>query len=368
MKSLNKKYIDKTFAYLHSIPELPWQEHKTSKFIAEELETFGYEVSKNVAGRTGIVAILDSGLEGPIFALRADMDALEFENEEGKYSFHACGHDANSTMVLAAAKEISEKGIKRGKLYLIFQPAEEILEGAKSIIESGLIDEVEEMAGIHLRPKAETRLGAATPALLHGSGYRIVVKVRGLNAHGARPHLGINAIDAAVQIVNGINAIHLDPAVPHSIKVTRLLAGGDTINTIPDSADIAMDLRAQDNETMTEMLEKAKMVIENSAKAIGAEVDIEYIGGVPAADYDDEMVEEARIAIESVLGEALEPMLTVGGEDFHFYSKDLGIKTAYIGLGADLEPGLHHEDMSFDKKALYDGVAILKKIVENKLR
>ncbi len=367
MKDLDRKYIDETFAYLHSIPELAWQEDKTSKYIAEELEDFGYKVTKNVDGKTGIVASLDSGEEGPKFALRADMDALEFEGEEGKYSFHACGHDANSTMVLAAAKEIMEKGIKRGKLYLIFQPAEEILQGAKSIIESGLIDEVEEMAGIHLRPRAETKLGDATPALMHGSCYRMVVKVKGLNSHGARPHLGINVIDAAVQIVNGINAMHLDPAVPHSIKVTRLLAGGDTINTIPDSADIAIDLRAQDNKTMEEMLAKTKLVIENSAKSLEAEAVIDYIDGVPAADYDDEMVEEARQAIESVQGEALNPLLTVGGEDFHFYSKDLGIKTAYIGLGANLDPGLHHEDMSFDKKALYDGVAILTKLVENKL-
>lgn len=362
-----EQYVDETYKYLHSIPEIGWQEHKTSRFVADELKKFGYDVTENVGGKTGVIGILDSGKEGPIFALRADMDALEFENEDGKYNVHACGHDAHTTMLLASGKEIIKKGIKKGKLYLVFQPAEEVLGGAESIIESGLIDEVEEMSGIHLRPKVETGLGSATPALVHGASYRILLKIKGLNAHGARPHLGVNVIDAAALLVNGINSIRLDPGVPHSIKVTRLIAGGDTVNLIPDSADVAMDLRAQTNEVMEEMIEKAKEVIASSAKAIGAEAEIKFIGGVPAAEYDDNLVEETRQAIIQVLGKAKDPLITVGGEDFHFYSKLKGIKTSYIGLGCDLEPGLHHPDMYFNIKGLYDGVKILEKVVENKL-
>lgn len=223
------------------------------------------------------------------------------------------------------------------------------------------------MSGIHLRPKVEAVLGHATPALLHGASYQIILKLKGLNSHGARPHLGVNVIDAAMLLVSGINAIRLNPAVPHSIKVTRILAGGDTVNLIPDSADIAMDLRAQTNELMEEMIEKAKGVILNSAKTIGAIADIEFIGGVPAAEYDDELVEETRTAIIDVLGESMDPLLTVGGEDFHFYSTAKGIRTSYIGLGCDLEPGLHHPSMSFNIEGLYTGVAILNKLVKNKL-
>lgn len=367
MENHMKKYVDETFEYLHSIPEVGWQEHKTSKFVADELKKFGYDVRENVNGSTGVIGILDSGKDGPVFALRADMDALEFEGENGKYCVHACGHDAHTTMVLAAAKDIIKKGINKGKLYLVFQPAEEVLGGAQSIIESGLIDEVEEMSGIHLRPKVETELGTATPALVHGASYRIMLKIKGLNSHGARPHLGVNVIDAASLLVSGINAIRLDPAVAHSIKVTRLIAGGDTVNLVPDSADIAMDLRAQTNEVMEEMIQKAKEVITNSAKVIGAKAEIELIGGVPAAEYDDELVEETRKAIVEILGEAKDPLVTVGGEDFHYYSKLKGIKTSYIGIGCDLEPGLHHPDMSFNIEGLYDGVKILEKLVENKL-
>ncbi|MGN9165222.1 amidohydrolase [Tissierellaceae bacterium HCP3S3_D8] len=367
MNNNEKNYVLQTYDYLHTIPEVGWNEYKTSKFVAEELKKFGYQVIEKVGGKTGVIGILDSGVSGPVFSLRADMDALEFEDENGKYCVHACGHDAHTSMLLAASKEIIKNGIKKGKLYLVFQPAEEVLGGAESIIESGLIDEVEEMAGIHLRPIQEARLGYATPALVHGASYRIIVKIKGLNSHGARPHLGINAVDAAMLLVNAINAIHLDPSTPHSIKVTRVLAGGNTVNLIPDSADIAMDLRAQKNDVMDEMIEKAKQAIYNSVKSIGAEAEIEFIGGVPAAEYNDELVEETRLAIEDVLGQSLDPIITIGGEDFHYYSKFKGIRTAYIGLGCDLEPGLHHPKMHFNKDALNTGAEILEKLVQRKL-
>lgn len=361
-------YVIDSYDYLHTIPEVGWTEFETSKFVASELKKFGYEVIENVGGKTGVIGILDSGVEGPIFALRADMDALEFEDEEnGKYNVHACGHDAHTSMQLAAAKEIIKKGIGRGKLYLVFQPAEEVLGGAESVIDSGLIDEVEEMVGMHLRPIQEARFGYATPGLYHGAAYRIIANIKGLNAHGARPHLGVNAVDAAMLVVSAINAIRLDPAVAHSIKVTRVMAGGNTINLIPDSANIAMDLRAQTNEVMDSMIEKAKEAIYNSAKSIGAEAEIEFIGGVPAADYDKELLEEVRLSIVDVLGQALDPIVTVGGEDFHFYSRKQGIKTAYMGLGCDLEPGLHHPKMHFNKDALFTGADILVQLVERKL-
>lgn len=361
-----RAYVENVYNYLHTIPEIGFQEFETSKFIAEELKKFGYEVIEKIGG-TGVIGKLDSGVDGPVFSMRADMDALSFEKDGKKYNVHACGHDAHSAMVLAAAKEMAEKGIKKGKLIVLFQPAEEVLGGAQSIIESGHLNEVEEMVGIHLRPIQETRLGQATPALVHGASYRMIAKIKGLNAHGARPHLGVNAVDAAMLVVGAINAIHVDPRVPHSIKVTRVQAGGETINLIPDEAEIAMDLRAQTNEVMEEMIAKAKDAIVNSAKAIGAEGRIELIGGVPAAEYDDRMVDIARCAIEEELGEVLEPLITTGGEDFHYYSKKGKIKTAYIGLGADLTPGLHYPEMSFNLEALQLGVKILKNVAQRRL-
>ncbi|SDZ20589.1 amidohydrolase [Tindallia californiensis] len=358
-------YAKKVYQQIHSTPEVGFEEHKTSRFIAEELKKMNYQVLENVGG-TGVIGILDSGKAGPVFGLRADMDALAFEKNKIKYVFHACGHDAHSAIVLATAKKVSEQGIKQGKLYLVFQQAEEKL-GANQMIDSGQLDELEELVGIHLRPIQECRLGQATPALYHGSSKRVDVQVKGLNAHGARPHLGINAVDASVMLTNAINCIKADPDVSHSIKVTRLNAGGDTFNTIPDKATLTMDIRAQTNEVMESILEKVKLAVEHSGKHLGGVGEITSINGSPAAEYDAHMVALAKNAIMEELGESLEAISTPGAEDFHFYTQRLGVKTAYIGLGADLSPGLHHPEMNFHQDALINGVNLLFNMTRKKL-
>jgi len=129
---------------------------------------------------------------------------------------------------------------------------------------------------------------------------------------------------------------------------------------------MAFDIRAQKNSVFDELLNKAKIAVTEAAKAIGATVEFS-MEGTPAADYNNELVEATADAIETVLGKSLPPLVTPGCEDFHFYSKRLGIKTAYIGLGANLKPGLHHPDMSFDLKALTQGKDILKAVVLKKL-
>ena len=366
MTKIVEKYIINVFDKLHSIPEIAFKEFQTSTYIASQLKELGYHTIEKVGG-TGVIGILDSGNSGPVLALRADMDALEFEKDGKAYNVHACGHDAHSSMVLGVAKQVKETGINKGKLYLVFQPAEEQLYGATKMIQSGMLEEVEEMIGIHLRPIQEARLGEATPALVHGASNRVDISVKGLNAHGARPHLGINAVDAAVAIANGINAIKANPSVSHSVKVTALKGGTDTFNLIPDSAKLTLDVRAQNNEVMEDILSKVKLAVENGARTVGAEAQIDFIGGVPAAEYCDELTQLAKEAIIKELGESLEIIITPGGEDFHFYSRDLGIKTGYIGLGADLTPGLHHPDMTFDKSALVKGTNILLNIVISRL-
>lgn len=359
-------YVFKSFNFLHSIPESGFFEEKTSEFIGSELEKIGMEVERGVGG-TGIVARYSSGIPGPTVALRADMDALEFVIDGRMSTRHACGHDANSSMVLAAAKEIIEEGIKQGTFYTVFQPAEELGNGALAMIESGKLGGIDEMFGIHLRPYNEKPIGRATCGLLHNSSYKIEAAIKGRISHGARPHMGINAAEAAVLAVNSVNAIKMDPGKSFSVKVTKIETGGNTLNTIPDYVELAFDLRAEDNNLMKELIEKCKISINCGAESIGARVEYKNISGVPAAEYSNDLIEAARKAITEVLGGSDEPHMTSGGEDFHFYSKELGIKTAYIGLGADLKPGLHDPDMSFDKRALIDGKEILKKVVAGRL-
>ena len=362
---MEKNYVEEIYGKLHQMPETAFKEVKTSRFIIEQLKKFKYKIE--VAAGTGIVATFNSGNPGTIFGVRADIDALPFSVDGKAVNIHACGHDANAAMVLAMAKEIAEVGIDKGKLVLLFQPAEEDLGGADAMIKSGKIDKIEELIGIHLRPIQEASLGEATPALLHGGGCALYIKIKGIAAHGARPHLGISTLDTAVAAVNIVNAIRVAPRIPHSIKVTKIQSEGTAPNTIPDTTNMVFDIRAQNNSVFDELLRKAKTAVVETAKAFGATVEFKT-DGTPAADYNDELVEDTATAIKTVLGKVLPPLITPGCEDFHYYSTKLNIKTAYIGLGATLKPGLHHPEMSFDLKALTQGKDILKTIVLAKLK
>lgn len=362
-----KDELYKIYDYLHANPEYSWKEFKTSEFIKNKLIEAGFEVTANVNDTTGIIAVLKGKEDGPVYAVRADMDALMFNVKGEDKTVHACGHDANSTMALAAALAIAEKGINKGTLKMVFQPAEEVLGGAESMLESGLLADVDEMVGIHLRPIQEAKFGEATPALFHGASGFVTATLKGLNSHGARPHLGINTIDAGAAVVNAINAINLNPSVPFSVKTTKFVAGGLGSNIIPDKAEMIFDLRAQTNEGMVELLEKTKNAIIYGAKTVGAEAEVEHKGGVPGAAHDQGVIDLTKIAIEKVLGKAMDPIITPGGEDFHYYSTKGNIKTAYIGLGADLTPGLHNVDMNFNKDALLTGAKIIATAIDLRL-
>lgn len=370
----NRDNIFDTFNELHSFPELGYEEEKTAGKLADILEAEGFSVERRVGGTTGVIGTLKGSAPGPVFALRADMDALPIDEDSGhpfssqnRGVMHACGHDAHSTIVLFAALIAARAGVAMGTLKAVFQPAEELLTGALSMLKSGLLADVDEMAGLHLRPIQEARLGEASPALMHGSSYVVNIAVEGQSAHGARPHLGINAVDGAAAIVNAINAIRVDARVSHSFKTTSIIAGGKASNIIPDSAKMVVDVRAQTNETMKEILEKIEQAAVYGAKSVGATASVESMKGVPAAEYNPGLTEEMRLAIEDVLGSSLPPIVSPGGEDFHFFATEGKIKTAYMALGADLEPGLHSEKMRFNPEALITGTKILCALLARKM-
>jgi amidohydrolase len=354
-----------TYDALHAMPEVALTEHRTSAWLAERVKAAGYTVKTGVGG-TGVVATLKGKEPGPTVALRADMDALVHTVNGKEACVHSCGHDAHCSMVLTAAEELARTGIRRGTLKILFQPAEEKLQGALQLIEAGALDDVEVVIGMHLRPIHEARLGQATPALYHGSSYFMEATIQGQTAHGARPHLGTNVIDAAAAAVNAVNAIHLNPMVPWTCKVTKLHAGGATTNAIPDKAEMVLDLRAQQNAAMELLLDKAEKAVKAGAATVGATAETTVKGGVPGAEYHPEIVELAREAIRAVLGEPglLDPIVTPGGEDFHFFVKRKPkLKAGYVGLGCNLTPGLHDPTMTFDRSAMIYGTNILLHMV-----
>ncbi|WP_458863451.1 amidohydrolase [Acidaminobacterium chupaoyuni] len=362
-------YVHEVFQALHAMPEIGLAEHRTSAFLADELEKYGYRVIRHVGGSTGVIGVLESGNPGPVLGLRADMDALAFEIDGHTEYRHACGHDAHSSMLMAAARQIAEDGIQTGKLYIIFQPGEETLYGALTVIDSGLVNDLDEIIGMHIRPVDDTTVGHAAAAMYHSAGAPTHVKIRGLTAHGARPHLGVNAVDAAVLAVNAINAIHGNPRVVHSLKVTQLQVGAGSMNIIPDEITMAIDIRCQDNDEMDRLLEKMRNAVTYSVKAIGAEAVSIESGYVPAAIYTQKSIDLCRKAIIDVLGEdGLIPDLSnPGGEDFHWFAKKLGCDASYIALGANASPGLHHKDMAFDHHALDHGSAIFCRVAHLRL-
>lgn len=365
---MDREYVQCVYDKLHVIPEPSYHEYKTSEFILKELKKIGYMVYRNVGSSTGIIAVLDSKKEGPVLGIRSDMDALMYEID-GKIEYrHTCGHDAHSSMVLAAAKEIYEKGINKGRLYFIFQPAEEVLSGAETMISSGLLNDITEIVGIHLRPIQEAKFGQAAAALWHSSTAQISIKLTGVGAHGARPHLGVNAAEAAVLVTNAINTVKANPSINHSIKVTKINTGIGAANVIPDDANMHVDVRCTDNNEMKIILEKLSIAIEFSAKATGADVEYE-IKLCPGAEYAEELIESSAEAIKEVLGEEglIKNLYTSGSEDFHFYTKRLRCKAAYLGLGSDLKPGLHHKDMVFNRDAMFFGTDILMRIINKRL-
>lgn len=365
---MEKEYVQEVFRFIHEAPEPGNEEFRTSAYLAGELEKYGYKTTRGLAGGTGVLGALDSGKPGPVFGLRADMDALTYDIGGKLEHRHTCGHDAHCAMVMAAAREMAERGIRHGKLYIIFQPAEEKLTGAIEVISSGLLNDLTEIAGIHLRPVEEAGLGQASAALWHSASAPTIIKIKGVSAHGARPHLGTNAADAAIICVNAINAIHANPRVTHSIKVTQLMTGPGAINIIPDEVMVGIDVRSMENDEMDNILTKLKRAAEGAAAAVGASAELE-IQYCPGAVYDDEMRKTNAEAIKKVLGEEglLPDIITPGSEDFHFFAKKLGCKAGYIGLGADLTPGLHNKDMKFNTDAMYAGAEILACVAEKRL-
>lgn len=367
MSSLN---VVELYDYLHSIPEMGYEEEKTSAFLAGQLEKLGYQVRRGIA-KTGVVGEIKGSEPGPVVIVRADMDALRFTDDQGNYYFkHACGHDSHCSIVLAAAAEAAGK-IKKGTLRILFQPAEELGTGAQSVIKEGIFEDADIAIGLHNRPITELPEGTMTPAVKHGSTCFVTVKLTGHGSHSARPHMGINAVDAAAMIVNGINSIKMDPTKSWSCKCTGLRGGFVSCNLIPESAEMIFDVRAESNKLMDELLKKARRIISGVAEAMDVKAELGTLSGiVPAAELDDELTAEIKEIMEDVVGkDKVMPVVSnPGGEDFHFYTQHYPkLRAAFFGVGAGAAPGLHAKDMELNKYALPPAVEILSRMISRLL-
>ncbi|ETP67783.1 amidohydrolase [Planococcus glaciei] len=354
----NKTKILEYFDHFHAHPEASWQEVETTKKLAEIMEDLqvNYQTFDDV---TGLIAEIGEGER--VVAVRADIDALWQEVRGKVQANHSCGHDANMAMVLGALLYLKDEPLAK-RIRFIFQPAEEKGNGSLAMIERGAIEEVTHLYGVHLRPIEELPFGQVAPAIHHGSGIFLKGKITGVDAHGARPHQGKNAIDVIVAIHQFVKSIYFSPFESYSAKLTNIQAGGDSLNIIPGSAAFALDVRSQSNSLMAELRQRIDAGLQSIAALHEVDITWEWDDYTPAAEVSDEAMQIADSAIRSLLGEerTAAPLETTGADDFHFYTiKKPELKAAMLGVGADLAPGLHHPDMAFNKEALDIGARVL---------
>lgn len=364
-----KPEILNIFQHLHENPEISWKEFETTNYISRILEKNGLEV-KRFDDIPGVIGTWSGDKrEGNItVGIRADMDAL-FQDVNGTFrANHSCGHDAHMTIVLGVLLLLKKmEAVLPGMVKFIFQPAEEVGEGALKMVEKQVLEDIDFLYGVHLRPIQELRFGQASSGIIHGSTTTINGEIHGFDGHAAKPHLTVNAIEVITAIVEQMKGIRLDPLVPYSVKMTHVSAGSSTnANIIPGSAKFSLDLRAQSNEAMEQLIEKVDHIIKSLASLYQCELTIEQKGRVYAAVVNPFAEKLLEKAIEDTLGIGglVGPIMTPGGEDFHFYTKEKPtIKATMLGLGCDLTPGLHHPNMSFNHDALYIAIEIITRAV-----
>lgn len=363
LSSLDEQII-RWFNHFHENAEVSWKEYKTTEKIAQILQENGVNY-RMFDGIPGLVAEIGEGED--VIAMRADIDALWQEVDGVMKANHSCGHDANITMVLGVIMNLKDQALGK-RIRFIFQPAEETGGGALETIKQNVLDGVSMLFGVHLRPIEELPLGKVSPAIHHGAVVFLKGKIHGVDAHGARPHQGKNAIDCLVSIYQFIQSIHMDPFEVCSVKMTRMQADGGSINIIPGNAEFSIDIRAQKNEVLTELIEKIEQGIQMISLMQNTPIELEWYDRTPGAVVSEEASQIARKSIVESLGEsALAPEVhTPGSDDFHYYTvMKPELKAAMIGVGADLEPGLHHPKMHFNQQALFDGIKVLSATLKN---
>lgn len=368
--------------HIHSHPETAFEEHKTSAFVAEKLESFGIEVHRGLAG-TGIVGKLAGGSgSGKAIGLRADMDALDVHEKndfghksqhEGK--MHACGHDGHTTMLLGAAKYLSETRNFDGTVYFIFQPAEENEGGGRVMVEDGLFEKfpVEQVYGMHNWPGLDVGKIAVRPGPMMASFDIFEITVKGKGAHGAMPHMGVDSVVTAAQIVNALQTIasrNTHPLDAVVVSVTQI-HGGDAYNVLPDEVVLRGTTRSFKPEVQDSIEPAMRRIVDGICQTMGATATVKYerrypptINTAPETDL------AARVAAQ-VVGEGNvhdDLMPSMGSEDFAFMLQRKPGSYVWIGNGP-AEGGcmLHNPHYDFNDGVLPIGASYWAKLVETTL-
>ncbi len=359
--TLYDEELGELFLWFHQNPELSHMEHKTAARLASELEQLGYDVHTGIGG-TGIVALMDNG-DGPLVMFRADMDGLPVQEKSGLpyastakqvdwdgnevYVMHACGHDVHVTSLVGTARIMAERRDQwQGTLMLIGQPAEERVGGARLMREDDIwtrFGQPDYAMALHVTSTVPTGMLIADPAPYSGAD-TVDILIKGVGAHGASPHSGVDPVLLGAQIVVALQSVvsrNLPPRRPGVITVGSFHSGTKH-NIISDSAKLQLTVRSESASDRALLLAGIKRVAENSGRLMGLpedmlpEVVVYENEGVPPTLNDIAMLERMRGVWTDQLGEGIfynEERLAMGAEDFPFFTVDPYIPSVYFAVG-----------------------------------
>ncbi|GLQ55301.1 M20 aminoacylase family protein [Devosia nitrariae] len=368
---------------LHAHPELGFEEVRTSDIVAGQLEEAGIEVHRGF-GKTGVVGTLRAG-DGPRrIALRADMDALAMpELAERDYksgtpnTMHACGHDGHTVMLLAAARHLARTRDFSGTVHFVFQPAEEGRGGAKAMIDDGFFERfaVDAVYGLHNMPGLATDEMAvvAGPQLASSDSWHVTF--RGVGTHGAKPHLGRDAVTAAGQFVVALHTIvarRVDPLQPAVVSACAIEAGDfRALNVIPDEVRIGGTARAYSAEVRDQLEAEIDGLARGVAATFGIEADYRFERRIPPVINDADATRRALAAAEKA---SARPVVTdfppsTAGDDFAEFASRVPGAYVWLGNGPAVDGALHHNSRyDFNDDAIATGARFWTALVEKELR
>ena len=366
--------------HLHTVPELGFDLHQTSAFVAAKLREFGVDEVATGIAKTGIVGIINGRLgDGPTIGLRADMDALPITEASGVAhsssnpgKMHACGHDGHTSMLLGAAKYLAETRNFAGRVAVIFQPAEEGGGGGNVMVQEGMMERfgISRVFGMHNEPGLPVGHFATRPGPIMAATAEFTITVRGKGGHAAFPHQNVDPIVITSQIVGALQTIvsrNADPLEALVVSVTKFHAG-EAYNIIPETAQIAGTVRTLRKDVAALAETRMKAIVRGIAEAGGATAEIDYDSNYPVTFNHPGETDFAVQVASDVAGaanvEANIPAV-MGGEDFSYMLEARPGSFVFIGNGDTAN--LPHPGYDFNDEAIPHGISYWVRLTERAL-
>ena len=345
--------------HLHQYPEASYEERETARFVADHLISFGIDIQRGVGGH-GVVGVIQNG-EGPVVALRADIDALNMQDEKDcAYRskvpgvMHACGHDGHTAVLLSVAKVLAEhRDNWSGEIRFLFQPAEEVSPGgAQAMIGDGAIEGVDSMYGVHLWTPLQAGVIATRSGPMMAAVDDFFLTIYGKGGHGGMPHACIDAVVVGAALVQQLQTIvsrNVSPLQPAVVSIGSLQAGM-TQNVIADHAVLKGTIRSFDSTTRQLLRERFEKIVEHTCAMYEAHYELEYRVGYPALVNDGAEAARVMRVAEACFGadKVQEAEMIMPAEDFAYYMKKVPGCFVLVGAGNGEEARFPHHHPKFD--------------------